>query len=33
MIKEKTGEILGKELAGVNQILPHKHKFAMGFVF
>ena len=27
MIKEKTGEILGKELTGVNQILPHKHKY------
>jgi len=28
MKKEKTGEILGKELGGVYQILPHKHKYA-----
>ena len=25
---EKTGELLGKEVAAVNRILPHKHKFA-----
>ena len=24
----KTGLLLGEEVAGVNQILPHKHKFA-----
>ena len=24
----KTGELLGKESEGVNQILPHKHKWA-----
>ncbi len=24
----KTGELLGKETEGVNQILPHKHKWA-----
>ena len=26
----KTGLILGEEVAGVNQILPHKHEFAWG---
>ena len=26
----KTGELLGKETEGVNQILPHKHKWALG---
>tara|TARA_R100000808_G_scaffold24914_1_gene59318 strand:- start:1285 stop:2298 length:1014 start_codon:yes stop_codon:yes gene_type:complete len=25
---DKTGELLGKNIAGVNRILPHKHKFA-----
>ena len=28
MTKNKTGELLGKNIAGVNRILPHKHKFA-----
>tara|TARA_B110000305_G_scaffold229532_1_gene280605 strand:- start:194 stop:1210 length:1017 start_codon:yes stop_codon:yes gene_type:complete len=28
MTEEKTGELLGKNIAGVNRILPHKHKFA-----
>ena len=27
-MKEKTGELLTDNIAGVNQILPHKHKFA-----
>ena len=26
----KTGELLGKETEGVNQILPHKHKWESG---
>ena len=28
MTENKTGELLGKNIAGVNRILPHKHKFA-----
>ena len=27
-MKDKTGKLLGKNTAGVNRILPHKHKFA-----
>ena len=27
----KTGELLGKETEGVNQILPHKHKCGVGY--
>ena len=27
-MSEKTGELMGQEVAGVNMILPHKHKFA-----
>ena len=27
-MSEKTGELLGKEVAAVNRILPHRHKFA-----
>ena len=28
MMENKTGELLTKNIAGVNRILPHKHKFA-----
>ena len=28
MSSKKTGLLLGEEIAGVNQILPHKHKYA-----
>ena len=28
MSDSKTGQILGKDIAGVNCILPHKHKTA-----
>ena len=27
-MKDKTGELLTKNIAGVNRILPHKHKYA-----
>ena len=27
-MSEKTGELLTKNIAGVNRILPHKHKYA-----
>jgi len=27
-MEDKTGELLGSNIAGVNRILPHKHKFA-----
>jgi ribonucleotide reductase beta subunit family protein with ferritin-like domain len=29
----KNGLLLGEEIAGVNQILPHKHQFALGLTF
>ena len=28
MSKEKDGKLIGDDIAGVNCILPHKHKFA-----